>query len=265
MPTLWLALALLAADDGGGPRFEGSVAAAGGYDAGLLVASDGASLGSPVGSLSATGGASIDVSDSVFLYLGATLDGVRFSALPDLDRAAAGAEATLLVDLVGPLALVLSPSASWAWFADPARSGASLVGRATLRYRPMRWLTLRTGYAHVLRTAADPVYDMNLDRVFASVEFRLAKETWITLGALGERGTGTYYQEVPGTAGDPAAITAYVPYQSAFSTVGASLGFEQGLWGGLSLHVAASFRRTTAPDGVYDAPSASAAVAWRWF
>jgi len=57
MPSLWLAMALLAADGGGGLRFEGSVAAGGGYDANLLAAPGGESAGSPVASVSAAGGA----------------------------------------------------------------------------------------------------------------------------------------------------------------------------------------------------------------
>ena len=65
MPSLLLALALLAADDGGSDR--GSVAAGGGYDTNLLVIPGEEGLGSAVASLTATGGAAIDLSDSAFL------------------------------------------------------------------------------------------------------------------------------------------------------------------------------------------------------
>jgi hypothetical protein len=153
-------------------------------------------LGSAVASLSATGGAAIDLSDSAFLYVGAALDGARFATLSDLDRTAAGASASLFVDIVGPLALVLGSTASHAWYAEPARSGASITGRATLRYRPAGWLTTRLGYAHVLRTADDPVYGASFDRVFAEVESRLARDTWISVTTFVERGDLTFYREI---------------------------------------------------------------------
>jgi hypothetical protein len=258
-------MALLAADGGGGLRFEGSVAAGGGYDASLLVAPGSTSAGSTVGLLSATGGGAVDISDSVFLYVGAALDGAKFAVLPELDRAGAGAEATLLLDLVGPLALALSPSASWSWYADPARSGASVAGRASLRYRPVRWLALRAGYTHVLRTAADPVYGSNLDRIHGEVEFRLGRETWVSVGGIAERGDGTFYQEIPSAAGDGAtAVAVLVPYRAPSTAVGAPLGLEQGLGAGFSLDLGATLRRTSGPDGSVTGPSFSASIVWRW-
>jgi hypothetical protein len=263
MPALWLAMVLLAAD-GGGPRFEGSVAAGGGYDASLLVAPGAASAGSPVASLSAAGGLALDLSDSAFLYVGAAVDGVRFPTLPDLDRTGAGASASLLVDLVDPLALVLSSSAGWSWFADPARSGAALALRASLRYRPVSWLALRLGYAHVLRTAADPVYGSNVDRIFTEVEFRLARASWLSLAAFGERGDGTYYREMPAATDSVAGVTFYEPYRSTATTLGVGVGYEQGLGAGFSVDLGVTFRRTQTPDGPYTGPSASATVVWRW-
>jgi hypothetical protein len=252
MPSLLLALALLAADDGG-LRFEGSVAAGGGYDTNLLVAPGEEGLGSAVASLTATGGAAIDLSDSAFLYLGAALDTARFATLSDLDRTAAGASASFLVDIVGPFAFVLGSTASYAWYTDPARSGASISGRATLRYRPVGWLTTRLGYAHVLRTARDPVYGSNFDRVFADVEFRLAPATWISVGAFVERGDLTFY-----------TAATFEPYRAPATTVGVGLGFEQGLGGGFSVDLGATLRRTDTPDGTYSGPSATASVIWRW-
>ncbi len=252
MPALMLALALLAADDGG-LRFEGSVAAGGGYDTNLLVAPGEEGLGSAVASLTATGGAAIDLSDSAFLYVGAALDGARFATLSDLDRTAAGASASLLVDLVGPLALVLGSTASYAWYTDPARSGASVTARISLRYRPLGWLTTRLGYVHVLRTARDPVYGSNFDRIFTDVEFRLARSTWISVAGFVERGDLTFYE-----------VTTFEPYRAPATTVGIGLGFEQGLGGGFSVDLGATFRRTDTPDGAYSGPSATASVVWRW-
>ena len=270
MPALWLAMALLAAD-GGGLRFEGSVAAGGGYDSNLLVAPGADAAGSTVASLSAAGGAGIDLSDAAFLYFGAALDGAKFPTLPELDRTAAGASMSLIVDLVGPLALVLGASGGYAWYADPARSGAALTGRATLRYRPVVWLTTRLGYSHVLRTAEDPVYGSSLDRVFGELELRLARSTWISTAAFGERGDATYYRELLMTVADAAppsttsaTVVAYEPYRANATTLGFGVGLEQGIGGGFSVDLGATWRRTDTPDGAYSGPSATASVVWRW-
>jgi len=264
MPSLWLAMALLAADGGGGLRFEGSVAAGGGYDANLLAAPGGESAGSPVASVSAAGGAAFDLSDAAFLYVGAALDGATFPTLPELDRTAACAEASLVVDLARPLALVVSPSASWSWYADPARSGASFTARASLRYRPMSWLALRLGYAHTLRTAVDPVYGSNLDRLFTEVEFRLARATWVSVAAFGERGDGTFYRELARTTETEATVRTFEPYRAPASTSGVGIGFEQGLGGGFSLDIGATWHRTITPDGAFTGPAVSARFVWRW-
>ena len=85
MLALCLALALLATD-GDGLRFEGSVAAGGGYDSNLLIAPGSDAAGSTIASVSASGGAAIDLSESAFLYVGATIDGAKFPTLPELDR-----------------------------------------------------------------------------------------------------------------------------------------------------------------------------------
>jgi hypothetical protein len=263
MPFLWLAMALLASD-GGGLRFEGSVAAGGGYDASLLVAPGNESAGSAMAAVSASGGAALDLSDAASLYVGAALDGATFPTLPELDRTGASAEATLLLDLVGPLALLVSPSAAWNWYADPARSGAVLTGRVSLRYRPVAWLALRIGYAHTLRTAADPVYGSSIDRLFTEAEFRVARATWISVVAFGEQGDGTFYREWVATQATGATLATYEPYRAPSSTVGLGLGFEQGLGGGLSVDLGATFRRTSTPDGAFSGPAASASLRWRW-
>ena len=266
MTALLLTLALLATD-GDGLRFEGSVAAGGGYDTNLLIAPGSEAAGSTVASVSASGGAAIDLSESAFLYVGAALDGTKFPALPELDRTSAGASASLLVDLVGPLALVLGTSAGFGWFADTARSGATFTGRATLRYRPVSWLTTRLGYGHTIRTAADPVYGTNIDRLFTEVEFRLARSTWVSVAAFGERGDQTFYQEIlPGSEvnATAATVTTFEPYRAPATTLGVGVGFEQGLGAGFSVDLGATWRRTDTPDGPYSGPSATANVVWRW-
>lgn len=266
MLALCLALALLATD-GDGLRFEGSVAAGGGYDSNLLIAPGTDAAGSTIASVSASGGAAIDLSESAFLYVGATIDGAKFPTLPELDRTSAGGSASLLVDLVGPLALVLGTSGGFGWYADPARSGATLAARATLRYRPLNWLTTRLGYSHTLRTASDPVYGSNIDRVFAEVEFRAARSTWFSIAAFGERGDLTFYQEILPAAGVSATavtVTTFEPYRAPATTLGAGVGFEQGLGGGFAVDLGATWRRTDTPDGAYSGPSATANVVWRW-
>jgi hypothetical protein len=266
MLPLCLAMALLASD-GDGLRFEGSVAAGGGYDTNLLIAPGSDAAGSAVASVSASGGAAIDLSDSAFLYVGAVLDGAKFPTLPELDRTSAGASASLLVDLVGPLALMLGTSGGFGWYADPARSGASFTARATLRYRPVRWLTARAGYAHTLRTATDPVYGSNVDRIFAEVEFRAGRSTWFSVAAFGERGDQTFYQELlPGPEAGAAAptVTTFEPYRAPATTLGVGVGFEQGLGAGFSVDLGATWRWTDTPDGTCSGPSASANAVWRW-
>lgn len=252
MVALCLALALLATD-GDGLRFEGSVAAGGGYDTNLLIAPGSDAAGSTIASVSASDGAAID--------------GAKFPTLPELDRTSAGASASLLVDLVGPLALVLGTSGGFGWYAEPARSGATFTARATLRYRPVNWLTTRLGYSHTLRTASDPVYLSNIDRVFAEVEFRAARSTWFSVAAFGERGDLTFYQEIlpaSGVNATAATVTTFEPYRAPATTLGVGVGFEQGLGSGFSVDLGATWRRTDTPDGAYSGPSATANVAWRW-
>jgi len=266
MLALCLALALLATE-GDGLRFEGSVAAGGGYDTNLLIAPGSDAAGSAVASVSASGGAAIDLSDSAFLFVGAAIDGAKFPTLPELDRTSAGASASLLVDLVGPLALVLGTSGGFGWYADPARSGATLTARATLRYRPLNWLTTRLGYSHTLRMASDPVYGSNIDRVFAEVEFRAAGSTWFSVAAFGERGDLTFYQAIlpaSGVNATAASVTTFEPYRAPATTLGVGVGFEQGLGSGFSVDLGATWRRTDTPDGAYSGPSATANVVWRW-
>ncbi|HQR29970.1 MAG TPA: hypothetical protein PLL32_06140 [Anaeromyxobacteraceae bacterium] len=267
MTSLLLALALLAAD-GGGPRFEGSVAAGGGWDGTLLIAPGAGSAGSAMGSVTATGGAGVELSEVAFLYVGGVLDGARFASLPELDRASAGAEATLLVDLVGPLALVVGSSGAWNWYADPARSGASVTARASLRLRPLRWLALRAGYGHAWRTAVDPVYATSIDRLFGEVEFRPFASTWLSLSAFGERGDLTFYEEIlpsaSGSGATAATTSVFLPYRAPATTTGLGVGIEQGLGAGISLDLGASLRRTITPDGDVTGPSVNLAATWRF-
>ena len=262
MNAIWLALALLA-PDGGGLRFAGSVAAGGGYDGNLLVAPGVGAAGSSVASVSATGGAAIEPSSSLFLYFGAAVDGERFGTLGELDRTSAGAEAIGVVDLADPLALVLGTSGSWNWYADPARSGASLSARASLRYRPLSWLATRAGYAHTWRDASDPVYATSFGRLFAELEFRPWSRTWLTVGGFAERGDGTFYQEVVATSAEVPTST-FVPYRAPATVLGAGVGIEQGLGAGIALEAGVGLRRVDAPDGVSTGPAVNAAVVWRF-
>jgi hypothetical protein len=265
MTSLWLAMALLAVAGGDGLRLEGSVAAGGGYDASLLLAPGGGASGSAVATVGASGGAALDVSDDVSLYLGARLDGATFPGLPALDRTGAGAEASLLWRLAGPVALVLAPAVAWSWYADPARSGAAVAGRVTLRVKPLPWLVVRAGYAHQLRTAADPVHASDLDRVFAGAELLLSPGTWVALTGSADRGDQTFYREPSpppgGTAPVPAALE---PYRAPATGLAASLGVDRELGAGLSLSLALTLQRVSTPAGSWSGPSAHGALAWRW-
>ncbi|HET8734175.1 MAG TPA: hypothetical protein VFM45_10445 [Anaeromyxobacteraceae bacterium] len=261
MGPIWLAILLVAAD-GGGPSLSGSVAASGGYDAALLVAPGVGAAGSAMASATATLGASFEPSPIVMLYAGAALDGSAFPSLPELGRTAAGAEASCLVDVAGPLSVVAGVSGGWSWYVDPARSGGSAAVRGSLVLRPAAWLAARAGYAHAWRTAADPIYGTSLDRLLAEVEFRPWRSTWLSLTAFGERGDATFYEEVapPSTGADAAT---FVPYRAPATTIGVLVGVEQGIGGGFSLEAAASLRRTDAPGGPTTGPAFTLAIVWR--
>jgi hypothetical protein len=123
---------------------------------------------------------------------------------------------------------------------------------------------VRLGYAHTLRTASDPVYGFNVDRLFTEVEFRLARTTWVSVAAFGETGDGTFYREIlAGTEISP-TVTTFEPYRAPSSTVGVGLGLEQGLGAGFSVDLGATLRRTSTPDGAQTGPAFSASVVWRW-
>jgi hypothetical protein len=272
-------MALLLAEGGDGLRFEGSVAAGGGYDASLLVAPGSGATGSAVATAAASGGAAIDLGDEANLYLGARLDGAATPGIEGLDRGGAGVEASLGWDALGPVGLVLTPSATWNWYADPARSGGSLSVRLTLRVKPLGWLTVRAGYAHQLATAADPVFGYDLDRVFGGVEFRVGRGTWLALTGSGERGDQTFYRaSVPpagaatpvshATVGSTPIVAGPIPvpsepYRAVATTLGATVGLEQDLGSGLSADVCLAWRRIETPEGPYQGPSVFGAVVWR--
>ena len=58
-----------------------------------------------------------------------------------------------------------------------------------------------------------------------------------------------------------ASAAIFEPYQSAATTLGIGLGFEQGLGAGLSLDLRATWRRNERHG---TGPSATASVVWRW-
>jgi hypothetical protein len=260
---LWLALVLLAAD-GGGSRVTGSVAAGGGYDASLLFAPGVGAAGSAVASVAASAGVEIEPSRPLHLYVGGMLDGEAFPSLPEIGRTSAGVEASGLLDVVGPLGLLLGASGWWAWYVDPERSGPSGNLRAALRLRAARWLALRAGDAHLWRGASDPVYTTSVDRLFGEVELRPWGSTWIFLSAFGERGDATFYAEAPAATTPAGTTAAFLPYRAPATTVGGGIGVEQGLGGGFALEAGLFLRRVDSPDGVSTGPSVNAALVWRF-
>ena len=225
MLALCLALALLATD-GDGLRFEGSVAAGGGYDTNLLIAPGSDAAGSAVASVSASGGAAIDLSDSAFLYVGRR---PRRGEVPH----APGARPDVRGRLREPARRPRRPPGArprnvrrLRVVRGPGAQRCILTARATLRYRPVNWLTTRLGYSHTLRTASDSVYGSNIDRVFAEVEFRAARSTWFSVAAFGERG------DPPSTrrlfqgrrSATAATVTTFEPYRAPATTLGVGSG-----------------------------------------
>jgi hypothetical protein len=186
------------------PRLEAAVSAGGGYDSNLNNADPSvAAVGSGFGAVRASGGASLDLGSSTDLYAGARFDDEEYPAYPDLTTRTAGVDLSLVQALGERAAVVLTPWISRSWAGDPARDATTLAGQLTLRVKPARDLALRGFYGHTSRTAEDPVYSSERDRIGASIEWRVLRRTYLSLAAWAERGDEVFYR--PTGAGGGAA------------------------------------------------------------
>ncbi len=189
-----LATALSALLLSAAPQLEAGVSAGAGYDSDLNHADASVTaVGAPFASLKASGGASTDLGDSTSLYGGARFDGETYASYSDLSTAAIAAELSLVQELGGRAAIVLTPWVAQSWAGDPARDATSLAGQATLRWKPVRDLTLRGFYAYTDRSAKEQVFSTVKNRFGAGFEWRVQPRTYLSLTGFEERGHDVLY------------------------------------------------------------------------
>lgn len=267
MLTATLAALALAA----GPLdFEGSVAAGGGYDSNLSHQSSKAlEVGEGYGAARATGGASLDVTDSTNLYAGLRLEGETYPRVSGLSTGSLGLEAALIQDLSESVALVLSPMVSQSWYGDRARDTTLLAAKLTVRVRPVDPLALRAWYGHKHADASDPAFSYDRDAVGLSVELRLAPGTYLTLADTLEFGQDVFYSAVAGGGGMMGGVTmnTFDRLEQAFraaatsNTIGPSL--ELGLGGDAFLEASYALKSVRSSAGDYQSHELSLGLGWR--
>ncbi len=229
------------------PQLEAGASAGAGYDSDLNHADPTvAAVGSAYGALRANGGASLDLGDSTNLYGGLRFDDEEYATYSDLTTRAIGAELSLAQELGGNAAIVLTPWASQSWSGDPARDAKTFAGQATLRWRPVRELTLRGFYSDLDRNADDPVFSTVKNRVGAGVEWRVLTRTYLSLGGFVERGDEVFYRATS-TGGGGYGMgrmresfgAGQEPYSAAATTAAVGPAVEIGL--DRTFHLLASF------------------------
>ncbi len=199
-----LAAALSAVLLSAAPQLEAGVSAGAGYDSDVNHADPSiAAIGSGFAALKASGGGSIDLGDSTNLYGGARFDGEQYASYSDLSSAAVGAELSLAQQLGSEVAIVVTPWLAQSWWGDPGRNATTLAAQGTLRWRPVRDLTLRGFYSYLDRSAAETVFSTVKNRIGAGVEWRVVPRTYLSLAAFSERGDEVFY----GTATSAATAT----------------------------------------------------------
>ncbi len=209
--------------------------------------------------------------DTTSLYAGLRLEGESYPAYSDLSTTSAGVEAALVQDLSGTVALILAPSAARSWSGDPARDATTFTGRLTLRWRPVEDLALRAFYAHASRSASDPAFSFDRDRIGASAEWRLAAGTFLSLGYSVERGGDVFYRPAT-TGGGGMGMGGHVmntfgraeeAYRANATAHAVSPGLEVRLGGDLFLQASYTWRSVSSSGGDYASSSAMAGLEWR--
>lgn len=264
-----LAALVLAASD---VRLETSLAAGGGYESNLNHAALTAdAVGAGFVSLRGSAGLSLDYGERTGFYAGLRLGHDDYPTLSDLSATTAGVEASLVRELGDRWAVSLAPGASYAWSGDRSRDVAELGGRVTLRVKPVPALALRVFYGYARGEAEDPVFSSERNRVGASVEWRLAERTYLSVGWAAERGDEVYYRPVAttqttqvmprmgqgpmSTFGD--AVEAYRA-QAGAQTVSPSL--EIGLWRSLHLRATYDWRVVRGDAGDFESHAVLGAI-----
>ncbi len=242
-----LAAALSAVLLSAAPQLEAGVTAGAGYDSDLNHADPSvAAIGSGYAAVKANGGGSLDLGATTNLYGGLRFDDEEYPSYSDLTTRALGVELSLAQDLGGHAALVVTPWASRSWSGDPARDATTLAGQATLRWRPVRAITLRGFYSYLDRTADDPVFSTVKNRVGAGAEWRVAPRTYLSLGGFVERGDEVFYRATSGGGGGTGMGrmresfgSGQEPYNESATTAALSPALEIGL--DATFHLLASF------------------------
>lgn len=266
-PAAALAALALAAGD---LRVQGSVGAAWGWDSNLSHStSSSMAVGGDYGAGHAGLGASL-FWESTGLYAGLRLEGESYPDYSDLSTGSAGVEAALTQDLSETVAVILLPSVAQSWSGDVARDATTVTGRAIVRWRPVEDLALRAFYAHASRSASDPAFSFERDRVGASGEWHLARGAFLSLAYSLERGGDVFYQAA--TTGGGMGMGGHlmntfgrpeVAYR-AFATAHAlSPSLEVRLGGTVFLEASYTWRSVSSEVGGYVSNSAIAGLTWR--
>ena len=222
------------------PRLEAAASAGGGYDSNPgQVDTTVSSAGAGFALLRASGGASLDLGRSTNVYAGVRFSDDEYPSYSDLTTRAVGLDASLVQELGEHTALVFMPWVAWSWAGDPARDATTLAAQLTLRARPVRDLTLRGTYALTSQDAADPVFSSVRNRLGASIEWRFAPRTYLSLAGSVDHGDQVFYRSVAVGGGGPGmgfrqgSNTLEEPYREMATTWGIGPALEVGLAPGL--------------------------------
>jgi hypothetical protein len=199
--ALCLGLLLLASSESR-LSLEGNAGLGGGYESNVTLAPRGEPApGSPVAEAWAGLGMGWDPGESTYLSAGVRYDGTFLTNATDLSRNLAGMDLLWIQDLGDVFAVIVGAGGAWSWYVDGARNGPGVAARATLRARPLDWLSVRAGYGYAQRWAEVDVYSTSTHRVFGSVEARVARGVYLGLVYAWQAGMQTFYAAVPTTAG----------------------------------------------------------------
>ncbi len=166
--------------------------------------------------------------------------------------------------------------------------------------KPLDWLAVRAGYAYTQRWAEDEAYSTSSNRVFGSVEARVAAGVYLGLGYSWQTGEQTFYASVPSTtpqvqlgAGEgPAAgsgpgtgtgpgtgpgtgtgtgtpqgsgvFETLVPYRASTTDSTLTPTFEAGIWEGLYVFASYSYTWGSSLEGSYTAQFGLAGAGYRF-